>query len=39
MALPGVEALLSEGVPTLEVKSGYGLDKETERKQLQVARN
>lgn len=38
MALPRVEALLAEGVTTIEIKSGYGLDLVTERKCLQVAR-
>lgn len=37
-SLPRVRALLSEGVTTLEIKSGYGLDLESERKMLQVAR-
>jgi imidazolonepropionase len=32
------EALMREGVTTLEVKSGYGLDQEHERRCLQVAR-
>jgi imidazolonepropionase len=31
-------ALLSEGVTTIEIKSGYGLNLETELKQLRVAR-
>ena len=31
-------ALLAEGVTTLEIKSGYGLDLPTERRMLQVAR-
>jgi imidazolonepropionase len=30
--------LMSEGVTTIEVKSGYGLDFETERRMLEVAR-
>lgn len=30
--------LMSEGVTTIEVKSGYGLDFDTERRMLQVAR-
>lgn len=30
--------LLADGVTTLEIKSGYGLDLETERKMLKVAR-
>lgn len=33
-----LEALLAEGVTALEIKSGYGLDLETERKMLTVAR-
>ncbi len=33
-----VKHLMSEGVTTLEVKSGYGLDLETERRMLDVAR-
>jgi imidazolonepropionase len=33
-----LEALLAEGVTALEIKSGYGLDLATERKQLRVAR-
>jgi len=37
-ALPRLDALLAEGVTTVEVKSGYGLDEETERRQLRVAR-
>ena len=32
------EALIAEGVGTIEVKSGYGLDHETELKMLRVAR-
>ncbi len=35
---PRLEALLSEGVCAVEIKSGYGLNLETERKQLRVAR-
>jgi len=31
-------ALMSEGVTTLEIKSGYGLERETEAKMLRVAR-
>jgi imidazolonepropionase len=38
-SLPRVLASLREGVTTLEIKSGYGLDLETERKILQVARH
>ena len=37
-ALPRVDALLAEGVTTLEIKSGYGLDRESELKMLRVAR-
>jgi imidazolonepropionase len=37
-SLPRVRHLLSEGVTTLEVKSGYGLDLASERKMLRVAR-
>lgn len=37
-SLPRVLALLAEGVTTLEIKSGYGLDLETEAKMLRVAR-
>jgi imidazolonepropionase len=33
-----LEALLAEGVTTIEIKSGYGLDTDTERKILRVAR-
>ena len=36
--LPRLDALLAEGVTTLEVKSGYGLSLEDERKQLRAAR-
>jgi imidazolonepropionase len=37
-ALPRLDALIAEGVTTVEVKSGYGLDIENERKSLRVAR-
>ena len=37
-ALPRVDALLQEGVATIEVKSGYGLDVETECRMLRAAR-
>lgn len=37
-ALPRVDALLAEGVGTIEVKSGYGLDVETECRMLRAAR-
>ncbi len=33
-----VQALITEGVTTLEIKSGYGLDLDTERRMLQAAR-
>jgi imidazolonepropionase len=33
-----LDALLAEGVTTVEIKSGYGLDVETELKMLRVAR-
>lgn len=37
-ALKRVDALLAEGVCLIEIKSGYGLDAETELKMLRVAR-
>ncbi len=37
-ALPRVDALLAEGVSVIEVKSGYGLDRETELNMLRAAR-
>lgn len=37
-ALPRVQALAKEGVATLEIKSGYGLDLDTEVRMLEVAR-
>ena len=37
-ALPRVDALITEGVTTIEIKSGYGLDIDTELKMLRVAR-
>lgn len=37
-SLPRARALLADGVTTLEIKSGYGLELETERRMLQVAR-
>lgn len=36
--LPRLDALIAEGVTTVEVKSGYGLDLANERKSLRVAR-
>ncbi|MBN9487576.1 MAG: imidazolonepropionase [Alphaproteobacteria bacterium] len=37
-ALPRVDALVAEGVTTLEIKSGYGLDLANEQKSLRAAR-
>jgi imidazolonepropionase len=37
-ALSRVDALLAEGVTTVEIKSGYGLDSEAELRQLRAAR-
>lgn len=37
-ALKRLEALIAEGVGTVEVKSGYGLELDAERKSLSVAR-
>ncbi|MCL1634297.1 imidazolonepropionase [Luteimonas sp. SX5] len=37
-SLPRAQALLADGVTTLEIKSGYGLDYDNERKMLRVAR-
>lgn len=37
-SLPRARALRDDGVTTLEIKSGYGLDLENERKMLRVAR-
>jgi imidazolonepropionase len=37
-ALPRLDSLIAEGVTTLEIKSGYGLDVDTELKQLRVGR-
>lgn len=37
-ALPRVDAMLSEGITMIEVKSGYGLDVETELRMLRAAR-
>ncbi|MGI9498733.1 MAG: imidazolonepropionase, partial [Geminicoccaceae bacterium] len=37
-ALPRIDALLAEGVATIEIKSGYGLDIETECRMLRAAR-
>lgn len=37
-SLPRARALLADGVTTLEIKSGYGLDFESEQRMLRVAR-
>lgn len=37
-ALKRVDSLLADGVSTIEIKSGYGLDLETELRMLRVAR-
>ena len=37
-SLPRAQALLRDGATTLEIKSGYGLDLDNERKMLRVAR-
>lgn len=37
-ALPRADALLAEGVSVIEVKSGYGLDRDTELNMLRAAR-
>lgn len=37
-ALDRADALIGEGATTLEIKSGYGLDRESELKMLRVAR-
>ncbi|MEQ1494718.1 MAG: imidazolonepropionase [Novosphingobium sp.] len=37
-ALPRLDALIAEGVTTVEVKSGYGLDAESEIRMLRAAR-
>jgi len=37
-SLPRVRALVADGVTALEIKSGYGLDFDNERKMLRVAR-
>lgn len=38
-ALRRVDALIAEGVTTIEIKSGYGLDIDTELRMLRVARS
>src|SRR5689334_751253 len=37
-ALPRLDALIGEGVTSIEIKSGYGLNTETEMRQLSTAR-
>ncbi|KUP93243.1 imidazolonepropionase [Tritonibacter horizontis] len=37
-ALPRLDALIAEGVTTVEIKSGYGLDRDTECTMLRAAR-
>ena len=37
-ALPRVDAMIAEGVSAIEIKSGYGLDLETELRMLRAAR-
>jgi imidazolonepropionase len=37
-SLPRLDALIAEGVTTVEIKSGYGLELDTEQRQLQAAR-
>ncbi|MBL8672843.1 MAG: imidazolonepropionase [Alphaproteobacteria bacterium] len=38
LAVPRLSRLMMQGVTTIEIKSGYGLDRETELRQLRVAR-
>ena len=38
-ALPRLDALLAEGVTTIEIKSGYGLEVQAELRQLRAARD
>ncbi len=38
-ALGRLDALIAEGVTTVEIKSGYGLDLDSERKQLRAAQS
>ncbi len=38
LALPRVDSLISEGVSVLEIKSGYGLDTQTELNMLRAAK-
>jgi imidazolonepropionase len=38
LALPRLDALIAEGLTTIEVKSGYGLETKAEMRQLEAAR-
>ena len=38
LSLPRLDALIAEGVTTIEIKSGYGLETATEERQLRAAR-
>ena len=38
-ALPRLDRLLAEGVTTIEIKSGYGLDSDSEVRMLRAARS
>jgi imidazolonepropionase len=38
-SLPRLDALIGEGATTVEIKSGYGLDLDSERKSLRAARS
>jgi imidazolonepropionase len=38
-AAPRLENLMAEGVTTIEIKSGYGLDRDTEMRMLRAARS
>ncbi len=38
LALPRLDALMAEGVTTIEIKSGYGLDQASETRMLRAAR-
>ena len=38
-SLPRLDRLIGEGVTTVEIKSGYGLDAETEKRMLRAARS
>ena len=38
VSLPRLDCLLAEGVTTVEIKSGYGLERETEMRMLSAAR-